>query len=249
MFYKLDLDLDENIFNQLLDSTIFEDITKGRKGTNLLIMNNGIPLVRTTTNYNKPAQIIKPIHKKILDLVIDKFYNQYQKKIDINNIMIELYTQDYRKMGWHTDQTQDLKKDSYICVFSCYEKETQPQDIRKLKIKNKKDNTCSELLLDNNSVVIFSTNTNKDHVHKIVLDSTKPSNNRWIGMTMRFSDTFIEFINNKVFFVESKKELKKANQEDIINIRKYKKEENNNSEFEYPELDFSLSNSDFMEPV
>ena len=43
MFYKLDLDLDENIFNQLLDSTIFEDITKGRKGTNLLIMNNGIP--------------------------------------------------------------------------------------------------------------------------------------------------------------------------------------------------------------
>lgn len=32
MFHKIDLDIDNNIFKQLLESTIFEDVTDGRKG-------------------------------------------------------------------------------------------------------------------------------------------------------------------------------------------------------------------------
>lgn len=245
MFHTLDLELGNNIFKQLLGATIFEDIVPGRKGANLLVVDDRIPLVRTTTNYTKPAQKIKPIHKKIMDKIIKKF----GKDINFNNIMIELYTSDYRKMGWHTDQAQDLEKDSYICLFSCYEKDTKPEDIRKLKIKNKKDDSCIEIFMHDSSAILFSAETNSNHLHKIVLDSVKPSNNRWIGMTMRLSKTFIKFIDNRPVFINNLKELKKATTEDIKTIRKLKKEENLNIEFNYPELDFSLSDSDFTVPI
>ena len=79
MFTKLNLEFGEHTFEKLLEHTNFEDITNGRKGTNLLIFNENIPLVRTTTNYIKPAQKIKPIHRKIVDAIVKKFKREREE--------------------------------------------------------------------------------------------------------------------------------------------------------------------------
>jgi hypothetical protein len=241
MFTKFTLDNQTNTFDELSTSIEFENILNGRKGANLIdYKNNLVPIVRTTTNYNNPIQKFLPIHYDIIEN-IKKISNI--EGLELNNALIEIYDNQYRTMGFHSDQALDLVENSYICIFSCYDHDSS---LRKLKIKEKSTNKESEILLDNNSIIIFSTETNKNYVHKIILETNK-SQNKWLGITFRLSKTFVQFVNEIPHFYKSDTILRIANQEEIIKFRKLKGDENSKTDYNSLDIDYTISVSDTLQ--
>lgn len=196
MFNKFILNFQFNLFEHLLKSTEFENIINGRKGANLVDYKNGlIPLVRTTTVYHKPYQKFLDIHYNIIDNIKKTCYHDNFK---FNNALIEVYDSNYTKMGYHSDQSMDLQQKSYICIFSCYNNPTT-KNLRTLRIKNKLTNESFDILIEHNSIILFSLDINSKYLHKIILES-KVSDDLWLGMTLRYSKTIIQHIDNKVYF-------------------------------------------------
>ena len=251
MFTKIILDYKRNLFFELCQITEFEDVTKGRKGAILIKVKNDdlIPIVRTTTKYSKPAQKFKPIHFDIMANIRSK---SNLEEIGFNNALIEIYDNQYCTMGFHSDQALDLADNSYIAIYSCYEKpdtnQTSKENFRKLVVKNKKTNELSEIIMEPNSVIIFSTESNKQHLHKIILEDNNKNNNnnRWFGITFRLSKTFIHHINGIPIFHETNNILKIASDEETKDFYKLRSEENKSSKFEYPEITYTISNSDVL---
>jgi hypothetical protein len=173
-----------NPFDEL-HTTKLEQITNGRFAAILVeSVDNKVPIVRTTAIYKNPAMRFTQLHRDIISTTDYKF----------NNAMIELYTNEYKTMGFHSDQSLDLAEDSYIGIYSCY-KYPDNSD-RKLIIKNKSTKEISEIVMLHNHIILFSTETNNKFMHKIVLcESKKFKNNEWIGITYRLSKTFINPYN------------------------------------------------------
>ena len=256
MFCKYKLDLDFNPFIELSNSIEFENIAKGRKGATLvdckLIDNevNLIPIVRTTTSYNNVARKFLLIHHQIVDSIKRAINNDIDNidnidNVQFNNAMIEIYDSTYRTMRYHTDQALDLANDSYICIFSCYT-DSSNVDVRKLEIKNKVSGLCSEILLEHNSIVLFSVTENSKHVHRIVLDGVHMKDKKWLGITFRLSKTFIKFIDNLPYFYPSNVMLNLANDDEKQEFMKYKGRENLNCEYVYPDITYTISHSDLI---
>ena len=92
------------------------------------------------------------------------------------------------------------------------------------------------------SVIFFSVATNKRFLHKIVLESSGVRNHyEWLGITFRQSKTFICFNNELPYFVGSDKMLTLANDTQRREFYKHRKNENINSDFVYPKIDFTIS--------
>lgn len=255
-FHKITLPLERNPFNELFNSVEFESITKGRIGNNLVrLEDNLVPIVRTTTKYKLPAHDFSEIHHTIIDAINNAFAKNNLDDISqrsFNNALIEVYDTDYYKMNFHSDQSLDLDNNSYIGLFSCYEnpETVSNQHLRKLKVKNKAKNEELEISLTHNSVVLFSLETNKKFLHKIVLDA-KPdlitSDNKWLGITFRKSKTYIQFKNGLPLFSDGKL-LELADKEQEKEFYKLRGEENRNIDFVYPNLTYTLSPGDRLLP-
>ena len=242
MFDKTILD---GINFQMLSSCKFEDICIGRSGAILVNDENNIPIVRTTTIYKTAPQIFQSIHYNII--------NKIQKIVcgfASNNILVELYDNKYTKMKYHSDQALDLVDNSFICLLSCYSNPSA--NLRKLKIMNKHTKTRSDIQLDNNSIVIFDTKTNKEYIHSIELskdiNNKNDTSNIWLGLTFRLSKTYIYFNNELPYFVSNDKELRLANEVETKQFYKYKGLENTTL-FSYPEISYSISISDLLNPI
>jgi hypothetical protein len=249
MFHKYQLDLIDNLFNELSKTTNFENITNGRNGAVLVNNNNIIPIVRTTTKYNNPAQLFSPIHYNI----IDKIKTTTNKlNLDFNNALIEIYNNDYKSMGEHSDQALDLADNSYICLFSCYNNHLAT-NIRTLKIKQKNTNITTDIKLDHNSIVLFSLDTNSKYLHKIVLDENHINNDEWLGITFRLSKTFIKFINEipYIYYINNNNInyiniLTLATPDEIKQFYKHRSDENKSVGFVWPEINYTISISDII---
>lgn len=253
MFKRYIIDQD-NQFLKLSRNIEFENVGKGRKGAILVrTVKDMIPIVRTTTSYAKPAQSLDSVH---LDL-IDRINKICKLNTKFNNAMVEIYDSSYRKMGFHTDQALDLEKDSFICLFSSYEKDPSNDDLRKLVIKNKITNEISEIVLVPNSVVLFSTAVNQEHLHKIVPNSDLKFNygeinygeinygeNRWLGITFRVSKTFVKFVDGLPMIKNIN--LKLANLSEKREFQRLKGRENMETNFEYPDVTITISESDLI---
>jgi hypothetical protein len=222
-------------FDELEKSAKFEAVTKGRQGTVIVdeSKTRGIPIVRTTTVYDKPAQQFQSIHRQILKEI----------GIEFNNALIEIYDDKYRSMAYHTDQSLDLADDSYICLFSCYER--SPINTRKLKIRNKETGKCFERTLENNSIVVFSTADNHAHHHSIILEG--PDNGcRWLGITFRLSKTFVKFVEDSPYI--GKNVLTLATDVEKKEFFRHKGQENSSIDYTYPEIGYTISPSDLLPP-
>jgi hypothetical protein len=232
-----------NIYYEFKKNIKFENVAKGRDGAILVNNINMIPLVRTTTKYNNPVQSFNEIHYKLMDRI-----KELDKSYIFNNALIEIYDMNYKTMGFHSDQDLDLQEDSYICIFSCYDKDNKN---RFLNIKNKITNEKQEIVLENNSLVIFSTNTNKKNLHQIVYKSSKVNNDsKWLGITFRLSKTFIKFINEIPYFNNFNNfnnTLKIANDMETKEFYKLRAIENNSVDFSYPEINYTISNGDLLQ--
>jgi hypothetical protein len=216
------------IYKDIYNTTTFEEIIKDRFSAHYVkLEDNKIPIMRTTMKH-KSINIFTPI---IMDII-------KEIGIEFNTCNVELYKKNYKKMKWHTDISLDLKNDSYICIYSCYQSELN-EPSRKLVVKNKTNGDIESFILEHNSIVLFSTEFNKNHIHKIELINDR--DNDWIGITMQQSKTFI---GKDLYFIdEPRKKITKATNEQTLEFYKYKSLENKNIDFEYPLIDYTLNDS------
>lgn len=257
-FYKFILPLEKGIFNKLLNSADFEDVANGRKGNHLVdSQGDQVPIVRTTTKYNKPANYFAEIHTDIVESIKSVACDNQDLQnlpLSFNNALIETYDHSYTKMKYHSDQNMDLADGSFIALFSCYEQldELPEQALRKLKVKSKATEEEFEFSLENNSVILFSLFTNTNFQHKIVLEIPEDSkldnlNQRWLGITFRQSKTFIHFKDGVPHFSNGEL-LKLADKEQSKAFYKLRSLENSSVNFSYPAISYTLSTGDILEP-
>lgn len=237
-FIKFNLDLEFDSFDELSQNTKFNPVTKGRTGAIIVDINdNLVPLVRTTTCYDTPSQKFKFVHYKLIDKIKEKF-----PETEFNHAHVEIYNSKYKSMRAHSDQSLDLKDNSYICVFSCYDRNT---DLRKLLIENKQTREISTITLENNSCVLFSLDVNSQYTHKIILEKNT-DNNQWLGITFIMSKTFVHFVEGIPFIND--KLLRVATEEEKLQFYKMKGTENRELNYNYPNIDFTLSKGDIINP-
>ena len=254
-FYKITLPCDEQLFAHLHAHTRLETITKGMLGNTLIKKTSaGIPLVRTTSQYQHPAQAFLSCHQQIVDHIKTALKQQALPETDFNNALAEVYDASYSTMKYHSDQCLDIKKPSCIALFSCYEYPDllTGKHIRTLRVKHKNSDEQFDIPLTHNSVVIFSTDTNAQYHHKIILQQ-KPSfkkgeiDNKWFGLTFRESKTFINFKNDQPYFSNGHP-LTFATEPEQKQYYKLRGEENKRLEFNYPPINYTLSAADLLEP-
>ncbi|WP_246342627.1 alpha-ketoglutarate-dependent dioxygenase AlkB [Actinomadura verrucosospora] len=238
---------EENLFAELSASTHWEDVGKGRRGAVLTKVDeaSGVPLVRTTTQYGSPAQRFRAVHERLAQRIQERAALPFA----FNNALIESYTNAYRTMGSHSDQGLDLADGSFIAVFSCYQHAgaTPP---RKLIFESKlASGEKFEIPLAHNSIVAFSTDSNRRLKHKIVLDpSPQATENQWLGVTFRTSKTLVRFRDGHAFLPEGV-HLTLADDEQKREFYRLRRRENNETDFVYPPLTYTISASDLMPPV
>jgi hypothetical protein len=241
MFYKI-YNLSKHIFDDIKKQCDFEILGIGRKGCIIIDkINNKIPLVRSTTQYTTNAGKFSDIHYDIIDCIKSKT----KLDLDFNNAMMEIYDDNYRKMKYHCDQSLDLKDDSFIGIYTLYQNEKiKDCDKRVLRVKNRITNKVDDIIMDHNSMILFSLETNKKYLHKIVLPNNK-TNNKWLGITFRESKSFIEFIDNIPYL--NNKKIHLANDDEKIMFYKLRSSENKDMYFKYPDIDYTISESDLTE--
>ncbi|MFZ4928679.1 alpha-ketoglutarate-dependent dioxygenase AlkB [Chryseobacterium sp. Mn2064] len=257
-FKKILLPLEENLFTRLSLSAEFESTGKGRLGTHLVnVADLLVPIVRTTTRYTIPATAFSEIHHQLVDRINESLSSENSEipTQNFNNALIEIYDSSYAKMGFHSDQALDLKNDSFIGLFSCYDRPDEIEDsqMRKLVVKNKTTDEEFEILLHHNSVVLFSVEDNKKFQHKIILNSASSSrkvenDNKWLGITFRTSKTYIKFQDEKPYF-STGEVLTIADQEQEAAFFKLRGEENRSLDFVYPNVLYTISQADILPPT
>ncbi|MEV0400422.1 hypothetical protein [Actinoallomurus sp. NPDC050550] len=169
--------------------------------------------------------------------------------VGFNNALVESYMNAYKTMGSHSDQALDLANESFIAVFSCYQHpEASPP--RKLIFESKgSGGEKFEIPLAHNGIVGFSVDSNRRLKHKIVLDApVQAADNQWLGVTFRTSKTFVRFRDGHVYLPQGAR-LMSADDEQRHEFYQLRRRENNETDFIYPLLTYTISESDLMPPV
>jgi alkylated DNA repair dioxygenase AlkB len=214
-------------FEELLASARFEELGKGRRGTVLVTADaRGVPIVRTTTQYQAPAQPFLAVHDRIAQACGGGF----------NNALIEHYTNAYSTMKRHSDQALDLADGSTIAIYSCYRDPDRPS--RRLVVKPKGEGQPFDIPLAHGSVVAFSLETNRRFTHTIALTERAPVND-WLGLTLRTSKTVIRGGR----FADGTP-LTLATEEQRRDFYQLRKRENDEVDFVWPAITYTLSASD-----
>ncbi|MEV6769380.1 hypothetical protein AB0N05_12225 [Nocardia sp. NPDC051030] len=240
------LTFEGELFADLSSSVLWEDVGKGRRGATLTKTDEagGVPLVRTTTRYGSPAQHFRPVHERLAR----RIQARAGLSIGFNNALIETYTNAYATMGSHSDQALDLADESYIAVFSCYR---HPEAVppRKLIVESKESGEMFEIPLAHHSFVAFSVASNRRLKHKIVLDQpARAVENQWLGVTFRTSKTFVRFHDGHAYLPHGAR-LVSADDDQRREFYQLRRRENNETDFVYPPLAYTVSESDLMPPI
>ncbi len=245
------LPVEENLFAELSASAHMEDLGKGRRGTTLTRVDasGGVPLVRTTTRYDRPAQRFRAVHERLAERV----RACAGIPVGFNNALIESYTDAYRKMGSHSDQALDLADGSSIALFSCY-RTPEASPPRKLIFESKAEpeehgGGTYEIALTHNSVVTFSVASNRRFRHRIILDAPPATDdNPWLGVTFRTSKTILHFRDGEPYLPQGAR-LTAADDEQRREFYTLRRRENEETAFTYPALTYTVSESDLMPPA
>ena len=203
----------------------------------------GVPVVRTTTPYSAPAQRFRAVHEQLAALI----QKSASLAVRFNNALIESYTNAYTTMGGHSDQALDLADESSIAVFSCYEHPELANPPRRLVVESKgPGGEKFEIPLTHNSVVVLSVATNRRFRHKIVLDASKRApENQWLGVTFRTSKTSVRLRDGHAYLPDDTR-LTLATEEQRREFFRLRGRENDETDFTYPRITYTISESDLM---
>jgi len=236
------------LFAELCAATPMEDVGKGRKGAVLTRpdADGGVPLVRTTARYVRPALRFRDVHEWLAREVRERA----AVPVAFDNALAERYTSAYTTMGRHCDQALDLADDSYIAVFSCYR--DPAADPRRLLIFESKEHPGAGMLeipLAHHGVVAFSVAANRRLRHRIVADPAgRSGDNEWLGLTFRTSKTVLRFRDGAPYLPQGTR-LTPADEERSREFYRLRRRENDETDFTYPALDYTVSASDLLPPV
>lgn len=245
-FRLLTLPHDGNRFDELLASVRWEGVGKGRQGAVLTKVDEvgGVPLVRTTTKYRTPAQRFGSAHERLARQI----QTLASLPVAFNNALIENYTNAYASMGGHSDQALDLADGSFIALFSCYQHPERATPPRKIVVEPKAGGETVEVPLTQHSVVVFSVDANRRFRHKIVLDaSTRAPENLWLGVTFRTSRTVVRYHDGGAHYADGTR-LTLADDEQAREFYGLRRRENMETDFAYPPITYTVSESDLMPP-
>ncbi|GAA1217613.1 hypothetical protein GCM10009665_04390 [Kitasatospora nipponensis] len=250
------LPFEENLFAELSASARLEEVGKGRRGGVLTRVDEtgGVPLVRTTTRYGSPAQRFRAVHERLARQVQERA----GLPVGFNNALIESYTNAYTTMGGHSDQALDLADGSFIAVFSCY-RHPEAGPPRKLVFESKasggeRGGTGGtggrfEIPLTHHGVVAFSLEANRRLRHRIVLDApAQAADNAWLGVTFRTSKTLVRLRDEEAFLPQGAR-LVVADDEQSRTFYRLRRRENQETDFVYPPLTYTVSPSDLLPPA
>lgn len=236
-----------NPFAQLLASVRFEDVGEGRQGAVLVEVDEAgsVPIVRTTTRYRTPAQPFQALHARLAR----RIQEAASLPIAFNNALVERYTSAYTRMGAHSDQALDLADASFIAVFSCYEHPEGVSPPRRLLVKPKGAvGPPVDIPLAHGCAVVFSVEANRRFEHKIVLSPrARARENPWLGLTFRTSKTIVRHRDGRAHFHDGTR-LTLADDEQRRELYRLRHRENNEVDFSYPRISYTLSESDLMPP-
>jgi hypothetical protein len=236
-----------DVYAELSASVLWEDLGKGRRGAVVTKADEagGVPLVRTTTRYGGPAQRFRAVHERLAQQVRE----HAAIPVGFNNALIENYTNAYKKMGAHSDQALDLADGSFIALFSCY-RDPGAIPSRRLIFESKGTRAEKfEIPLAHNSVVAFSVDANRRLRHRIVLDaSARAADNPWSGVTFRTSKTFVRFRDGHACLPQGVR-LTLADEGREQEFYRLRRRENTETDFVYPPLTYTVSESDLIPPA
>ncbi|MFF8837389.1 hypothetical protein [Streptomyces sp. NPDC015130] len=261
------LPVDGDIFAELSASARLEGVGKGRQGAVLTRVDEsgGVPLVRTTTRYGSPAQRFRSVHERLARQIQERA----ALPVGFNNALVENYTNAYRTMGAHSDQALDLADGSFIAVFSCYrnpeagpprrlvfepkgsegEGSDRETPDRETPDRDGSDGERFEIPLTHNAFVAFSVESNRRLRHRIVLDTPGDApDNRWLGVTFRTSKTLVRFRDGQAYLPEGQR-LLPADEEQSREFYRLRRRENRETDFDYPRLTYTVSESDLLPPL
>ncbi|MFI1932914.1 hypothetical protein [Streptomyces sp. NPDC020330] len=241
------LPTEANLFAELSTSTRLEEVGKGRRGAVLTRPDEagGVPLVRTTTRYTSPAQRFRAVHERLARHIQERA----ALPAGFNNALIESYTSAYTKMGSHSDQALDLADESFIAVLSCYQHPGAAPPRKLIFASKDSGDEKFELPLTHHSVVVFSVDSNRRLRHKIVLENaSRTADNPWLGVTFRTSKTFVRYRDGQPHLPRGAR-LLPADDEQRKEFYRLRRRENNETDFSYPLLTYTVSDSDLMPPV
>jgi len=245
-FSLFHLDLPEGegsaLFEQLAASVDFEDVTGGRAGNHLTKPGEmGVPIVRTTTRYLRPAHTFSAVHDDLVARLPERSFN---------HALIEIYDQRYRKMGYHSDQSLDLAEGSHIALVSVYDRAlcASGRGMRQLMVRSKETGERFSIPLGHGSVVLFSVATNARYAHKIVLPAVAPEDTRWLGLTLRRSKTFVTFRDGEPTLADGRA-LTLADVTERKAFYRLRGQENRAVDFRYPSLSYTISEADRLLPT
>ncbi|MFG2294384.1 hypothetical protein [Streptomyces sp. NPDC048603] len=237
----------ENLFAELSASAHWEDVGKGRRSAVLTRIDEAgdVPLVRTTARYGGPAQRFRAVHERLARRIQERA----GLPAGFNNALIESYTNAYRKMGSHSDQALDLADESFIAVFSCYRRpEAGPPRALVFEPKGS-GGEGFEIPLAHNGVVAFSVDSNRRLRHRIVLDAPAgTAENQWLGVTFRTSKTFVRFRDGHAYLPHGDR-LMPADDEQRQEFYRLRRRENDETDFTYPPLTYTISEGDLLPPA
>jgi hypothetical protein len=229
----------DNPFAALLESVRFDDVTTGRRGTVIVKPHaRGIPIVRTTTVYRSPAQPFRDIHDRLAQQV------RGDSSHELDNALVEHYTNAYSTMKRHSDQALDLADGSMIAVYSCYRDPARPS--RRLQVRSKESAAAFDIELAHNSVVAFSLDTNRRFTHAISLSPNAPDN-EWLGFTFRTSKTHVRFVDGQPR-LPTGEPLTLATEDQRREFFQLRRRENDEVDFSYPPITYTISESDRLPP-
>jgi hypothetical protein len=234
-------------FEELVGSVRWEDVGKGRRGAVLALPDEarGVPLVRTTTRYQTPAQRFGAVHARLARSV----QRNASLEVGFNHALIERYERSYASMGAHSDQALDLEDGAWIALVSCYAHPDRAESLRKLVVEPKEPGgEPFEVVLGHQSVVVFSVKTNGRFRHKIILDAPASApENLWVGVTFRTSKTFVRLRGGQAWLSDDTA-LTLADEPQQKEFFQLRRRENQEVGFVYPHLGYTLSESDLRPP-
>jgi hypothetical protein len=242
--------VNDSSFADLQAGLKFEAVGKGRAIAIAVVLgdddnnnnNDAVPIVRTTTVYQEPAQVATERMRQLMRCVKREIEASSSVQLEdvrqvvFNNAMCEQYTGEYRKMGFHSDQTTDLAPGSVIAIASFYDSRdaTRRKLVIDVKERPGEGEAVLEIVLEHGTVVWFDMPTNARNVHKIVpVDSRRQVTGTWLGITMRQS---------------TKPRISRlANADERVAFLRLRAQENATSgAFTYPPFDFTISPSDLL---
>lgn len=234
-----------DLFARLSACARFEALGKGRHGAVLVAPDSrGVPIVRTTTAYTLPAQLFD----REIRVLARKIGACASLAVAFNNALLEIYTGAYTTMGAHSDQALDLDDAGEIALFSCYEDPRAPS--RQLIVESKDPSAAPFVVpLLHGHVVVFSAATNRRFRHRIVLDpAAGAADNRWLGVTLRTSKTWVHLADGQARLADGAP-LTLANEDERHEFYRLRRRENQETDFVYPRVGYTLSPSDLWPPV